>query len=237
MNKTLLKTGLKFGLLLFAVNVTFDIWEYFIKKSKGDFFLSLPNWFEWTNAFVSIVVLLFCFIAAHITFNRQNQGKISFAQALLVGLLVATPTFLLSLVYHLQYVFRVHTGMSFGEHILVALGPLLFYMIIVLIICTFDAQWRLNTKAGKKGWESLVPVLNIISLLEIIKKPAWWLLMLFIPLVNIAFIYIIYDQLAQRFGKEGTFAVGLLLLPLVFFPILGLSDAEYLEELPEDHRF
>jgi hypothetical protein len=37
-------------------------------------------------------------------------------------------------------------------------------------------------------------------------------------------------RLSKVFGKDGGFAVGLILLGAVFLPILAFGDAEYIEE-------
>jgi hypothetical protein len=41
-------------------------------------------------------------------------------------------------------------------------------------------------------------------------------------------LILIYNGIAKSFGKGGGFTVGLLLLPFVFFPILGFGSARYL---------
>ena len=56
----------------------------------------------------------------------------------------------------------------------------IFVIFIVLLAITFSiflliCRWRIFKKAGKEGWESLIPIYNIIILLEIVKKPTWWI--------------------------------------------------------------
>jgi hypothetical protein len=65
-------------------------------------------------------------------------------------------------------------------------------------------------------------------LLEIVGKPLWWLILFFIPVVNIVFLILTYLALAPRFGKSAGFAVGLILLPFVFFPIMGFDSSQYI---------
>jgi uncharacterized membrane protein YoaK (UPF0700 family) len=64
-------------------------------------------------------------------------------------------------------------------------------------------------------------------LLKIVGKPGWWLVLFLIPLVNYVFIIWTYNMLSKSFGKEEGFTVGLVLLGIVFFPILGFGDAIY----------
>lgn len=101
---------------------------------------------------------------------------------------------------------------------------LIYLLIIVLIIA---ALWKIFTKAGKPGWASIIPIYNIIVLLEIVGKPVWWLLMFLIPFVNFIFAIWVTNLLAKSFGKTEAFTVGLVLLPFIFYPILGFGDAQY----------
>ena len=101
----------------------------------------------------------------------------------------------------------------------------LFYLVIwVLVIISF---WKIFEKAGKKGLESIIPIYNILMLLEIIGKPWWWILLLLIPGVNLIFGIWMFNLLSISFGKTEGFTVGLVLLPFIFLPILGFGDDQY----------
>jgi len=89
------------------------------------------------------------------------------------------------------------------------------------------AMWKVFTKAGKPGWAAIVPIYNIIVLLRIAGKPVWWIILFFIPIVSLIIAILTYVALAERFGKGGGFAVGLVLLGPIFFPILGFGSAQY----------
>ncbi|MCD4790901.1 MAG: DUF5684 domain-containing protein [Bacteroidales bacterium] len=101
---------------------------------------------------------------------------------------------------------------------------IIYFAIIVLLIV---AQWKIYTKAGKPGWACIIPIYNTIVLLEIIGKPWWWLLLLIIPVANIIFAVWMINLLSKSFGKSEGFTVGLILLPIIFYPILGFGDANY----------
>jgi hypothetical protein len=58
-------------------------------------------------------------------------------------------------------------------------------------------------------------------------RPGWWLILYLIPIVNIVVMIIVLVDLSKSFGKGGGFAVGLILLPIIFFPILAWGDARY----------
>lgn len=102
---------------------------------------------------------------------------------------------------------------------------ILVYLVVVLFLLT--AMWKMFTKAGKPGWACIIPIYNLVVLIEIAGKPLWWIVLLFIPFVNFVVAILINLALAERFGKGGGFAVGLILLPIVFVPILGFGSATY----------
>ena len=106
-----------------------------------------------------------------------------------------------------------------------ALIILIYIAIILLIIIS---QWKIFTKANKPGWASLIPIYNGLVLLQIIGKPWWWLLLFFIPFVNLIFAIWVTNLLSKSFGKDEGFTIGLILLPIIFYPILGLGSAKYL---------
>jgi hypothetical protein len=72
-----------------------------------------------------------------------------------------------------------------------------------------------------------VPIYNIVVLLEIVGKPVWWIILLMIPGINLIFSIWIINLLAKKFGKEESYTIGLLILPFVFYPLLGLSKLEF----------
>lgn len=97
-------------------------------------------------------------------------------------------------------------------------------IIIFFIIC----MWRIYTKAGKPGWASIIPIYGNLVFLEIIGKPWWWLLMLFIPIVNIVFIVWGANLLSKSFGNTEGFTAGLIILSFIFMPILAFGSAKYI---------
>ena len=99
--------------------------------------------------------------------------------------------------------------------------------IAVVAIINIAAFWRIFEKAGKSGWASIIPIYNIIILLEIVGKPWWWILLLLVPVVNVIFSIWIVNLLAKSFGKSEGFTVGLIFLSFIFYPILGFGNAEY----------
>ena len=102
----------------------------------------------------------------------------------------------------------------------------LFWMAIIVVIIV--AWWKVFEKAGKPGWAAIIPIYNVIVILEIVGKPIWWLVLLLIPFVNIVILIIVYHELSKSFGKDALFTIGLILLGIIFVPILGFGDAQYI---------
>jgi len=98
-------------------------------------------------------------------------------------------------------------------------------LVAVLVIA---GMWKVFTKAGKPGWAAIIPIYNVVVLLQIAGKPLWWIVLLFIPIVNFVIAVMVMISLAKAFGKGTGFALGLLFLSPIFIPILGFSDAQYI---------
>ena len=94
-------------------------------------------------------------------------------------------------------------------------------------ILVIAGMWKVFTKAGKPGWAAIIPIYNVVVLLQIAGKPLWWIVLLFIPIVNFVIAVMVMISLAKAFGKGTGFALGLLFLSPIFIPILGFSDAQY----------
>ena len=112
-----------------------------------------------------------------------------------------------------------------GGLMAMGMGIMIFFLAIVLfmIIC----MWKVFTKAGKPGWAILVPIYNFIVLLQIAGKPWWWFFLMLIPLVNLIIIIIVYIEIAKAFGYGAGFAIGMLLLGIIFWPILAFGSSKY----------
>jgi len=102
---------------------------------------------------------------------------------------------------------------------------LLIYLAIVILMIV--SLWKVFEKANQPGWGILIPIYNLILMLRVAGKPIWWILLMLIPLVNIIPSVLVPIAIAKNFGKSAMFGVGLIFLPFIFYPILGLGDAEY----------
>jgi len=108
-----------------------------------------------------------------------------------------------------------------------AVGAIFVLVGLAFAVLFIASYWRIFTKAGEYGWAAIIPIYNTYIILKIAGKPWWWLLLYLIPIVNLIVLIIVYVELAKRFGKGSGFAVGLIFLPFIFFPILGFGAAQY----------
>jgi len=116
---------------------------------------------------------------------------------------------------------------SYGTASSFHLPAAVWVIYLAVLILSIVAAWRIFTKAGKPGWWAIIPIVNTVVLCKIAGKPGWWFFLCLIPIANIVFLILIYLGLARSFGKDGGFAVGLILLAPIFFPILAFGSARY----------
>lgn len=102
-----------------------------------------------------------------------------------------------------------------------------FLVVVPIIVFTMVGMWKVYAKAGKPGWAAFVPIYNVIVLLEIAGRPAWWIVLYFLPFVNIVAAILVSLDIARKFRQSQAFGIGLALLPAVFFMILGYGKAQY----------
>ena len=108
---------------------------------------------------------------------------------------------------------------------------------VALIIFLIAAQWKIYTKANQPGWACIIPFYNIIVLLKIVGKPWWWLLLiLLLPGINFIWLIWMTNLLSKSFGKGVGFTIGLILLSIIFYPILGFGEAEYVGPAGEQKK-
>ncbi len=103
--------------------------------------------------------------------------------------------------------------------------PLLIQLVIsVVVVAGF---WKVFAKAGQPGWAAIVPFYNVYVMTQIAGKPAWWMVLFFIPIANIVAAFIVNIAIAEKFGKGTGFGIGMIFLSFIFWPILGFGDAQY----------
>lgn len=108
------------------------------------------------------------------------------------------------------------------------IGAIVFLVIyLAILILIIVGGWKMFEKAGQPGWGVLIPIYNAYLVLKIVGRPAWWLILMLIPIVSLVVYIIVIVDLAKSFGKGAGFAIGIFFLSFIFVPILGFGDAEY----------
>jgi len=100
---------------------------------------------------------------------------------------------------------------------------ILFLIPIAVAVFTIVSLWIIFKKAGKEGWESIIPIYNNIVLLEITGLPMWYIALFFVPFANIYATIMIYLELAKRFKQSTGFGVGLIFLTPIFLGMLAFN--------------
>jgi hypothetical protein len=117
------------------------------------------------------------------------------------------------------------------------LVPVLLISILMII-----SWWIAFEKAKEPGWAAIIPFYNFIVLFKLASMHWAWVFVfvgLIIPFVNfiaffgfIALMIVVSIRVAKNFGQTGGFAAGLILLPVIFWPILAFKkDIKWTGEL------
>ncbi len=93
------------------------------------------------------------------------------------------------------------------------------WIIFILIVQAihFLGTWKLYVRAGRKAWEAAVPIYNAIILMQIINRPKWWVILLFIPIINLLMFPVIWVETIRSFGRKGQSESWLAVLTLGFY--------------------
>tara|TARA_B110000285_G_C14960744_1_gene531547 strand:- start:102 stop:821 length:720 start_codon:yes stop_codon:yes gene_type:complete len=101
----------------------------------------------------------------------------------------------------------------------------IFFISISFIIIYICSRCIVMEKGRENGFGAIIPIYNIYLLTRITEKPWWWTILLLVPILNIYIGVLISHSLSESFGKSWGFTLGLILLPVVFFPILAFDNS------------
>ncbi|WMW78371.1 signal peptidase I [Flavobacterium sp. 20NA77.7] len=93
------------------------------------------------------------------------------------------------------------------------------WILAIIILSTLHgiSTWKLYTVAGKKAWEAFIPVYNGFALMQLINRPKWWVILIFIPIINLLLFPVIWIEILRTFGKKSTKDMWLGVLTLGFY--------------------
>lgn len=104
-----------------------------------------------------------------------------------------------------------------------------FIFFIAVQLIHFGGSWKLYQKAGRKSWEALIPVYNAVVLMQIIRRPKWWVVLLFIPIINLMIFPVVWVETLRSFGKKSSLdtALGILTFGLYTYIINYSNNIQY----------
>ena len=73
---------------------------------------------------------------------------------------------------------------------------------LALQVIHFLGTWKLYIAAGYKKWQAAIPIFNAIVLMKIIGRPKWWVILLFIPTINLILFGVMWVETIRCFGKN-----------------------------------
>ena len=105
---------------------------------------------------------------------------------------------------------------------LIPLILLAYFGLSFLIV--WISWFKIFSKAGQAGWKAFIPFLNFFVFTKVVEKPVWWIAIYLIIPIGYLLSAI---QIGKLFGKSIMYIVGLILLPVFFFPLLAFGKSEY----------
>ena len=102
------------------------------------------------------------------------------------------------------------SGMGFGM------------MIVMMIIIGFPLAKMAKEDGDEMSWMAFIPLSNLYTMVKLSGKEIWWIVLMLIPCVNIVAMIMVWWAIAEKKGKPGALAIGML------FPIVNLIVPYYL---------
>lgn len=106
-----------------------------------------------------------------------------------------------------------------------------FIFFLIIQVIHFLGIWKLYKKAGKKSWQAIVPIYNAVVLMRIINRPVWWVILLFIPIINLLMFPVIWVETSRSFGKNKSVdtILSIVLLGFYNFYLNYFTEVTYIE--------
>ncbi len=106
----------------------------------------------------------------------------------------------------------------------------LFFLSIQVI--HFLGTWKLYIAAGEDPWKAIIPVYNAIVFLKILHRPSWWVLLLFLPIINLMMFMVLWVDTVKHFGKNSTTdgVLAILSLGLFIYTINYQKNPKYISD-------
>ena len=232
MPNNFLKVTIKWLIVLIVFNYLTNYVIYFIVQNYGLSFLSQRNGLSsLLFPFISLLGFFLCTGLGIKELSRSNKYEISVGSIFVfLAVLVIIPVIFSTGILYYQSISDENIANTFNtsSYRISILAGILVNLILSLFVITLASQWRIFRKAGYKGWYALIPIYNLVIMYDIIKRDRWWVLLFFIPLINLIGLATITNGMARVFRRSDSFSFGLFFLPFIFFPILAFGKNEYI---------
>ena len=106
-------------------------------------------------------------------------------------------------------------------------GTVYWLMYAIIVVLGIAGLWTTFSKADRPGWGAIIPIYNTYLMIKVAGRPGWWLILYFIPFVNIVILLIVALDIAKNFGHGSGFGVLLWLFPFIMYLVLGFGSSEY----------
>lgn len=93
-----------------------------------------------------------------------------------------------------------------------------FYVYMALALQTISKKLGVTDKA----WWAWIPILNVLLMLELANKELWWIILFFIPIVNIVIMVIVWMAIAEARGKPNWWGI------MMIIPIMNIIAPGYI---------
>jgi Family of unknown function (DUF5684) len=67
-------------------------------------------------------------------------------------------------------------------------GGAFFLWFVIIYVLLVIPYYGIFTKAGRPAWAAFIPIYSTIVLLEVVGRPVWWIILFFVPIVNIVIL-------------------------------------------------
>jgi len=98
---------------------------------------------------------------------------------------------------------------------------------LVWLVISLAALWKIFVKMGEPGWKGIIPIYSQYIIFTRAGKPAWWVVLLFVPCINYVALWFLADSLGDLFGKGTGYKIALFLLSPIMYLVLGFGDSRY----------
>lgn len=107
-----------------------------------------------------------------------------------------------------------------------------FIFILIIQFVHGLGTWKLYIKSGRQSWQAFIPIYNGVVLMKIINRPWWWVILLFLPIVNLIMLMVVWVETARSFGKNTYLDTFLAVATLGFYNyyLNYVADVNYIED-------